>query len=261
MSTDLIQHAFHGQAVRVITDEHDEPWFVATDVARILGYRDAEKMTRRLDPDERGTRSVGTPGGIQSVTVITEPGLYGAVLGSQVPGARDFKRWVKHELLPEIRRTGTYSLTEDQIVHRALQITNRRVEELTAEVVELTPRAEAWDVMVSAAGDYSVDEAAKILSRDPAIEIGRNRLFSLMEELRWVYRQGARRRFHAYQSAVKAGRVVERMSAAFLNSRTGEMENPAPTIRITAKGIEALHRHLHGLAPVQIEPAPLAVAS
>ncbi len=242
--TDLIQHAFHGQAVRVVTDEHGEPWFVATDVARILGYREAKDMTRRLDEDEKGRRSVPTLGGEQTVIVITEPGLYGAVLGSQVPGAREFKRWVKHDLLPEVRRTGTYSLTEDQIVHRALQITNQRVEALTAEVIELTPRAEAWDVMVSAAGDYSVDEAAKILSRDPRIEIGRTRLFSLMEAQRWIYRQGERRRWHAYQTAVQTGRLVERMGAAFLNSRTGEMEVAAPTIRVTPKGIEDLRKAL-----------------
>lgn len=113
-----------------------------------------------------------------------------------------------------------------------------------AKVAALEPPAAAWHVMAEATGDYAVDEAAKILSRDEHIEIGRTRLFSLMAELRWIYRDGARGRWHAYQSQVQCGRLVQKMAAAFLNQRTGEMENPAPTIRITAKGLDALHRHL-----------------
>lgn len=113
-----------------------------------------------------------------------------------------------------------------------------------AKVAQLEPAASAWSVMAEARGDYAVDEAAKILSRDEHIEIGRTRLFTLMNELRWIYRDGARGRWHAYQAQVANGRLVQKMAAAFLNQRTGEMENPAPTIRITAKGLEALRRHL-----------------
>ena len=86
--------------VRVTTTEDGEPWFVASDVAGILGYRMASDMTRRLDPDEKGTRSVRTPGGIQEVSVINESGLYSAILGSKVEGAKAFKRWVTSEVLP-----------------------------------------------------------------------------------------------------------------------------------------------------------------
>lgn len=99
MSTFIITHQFQAEQVRVLEID-GEPWFVASDVARILGYRDAANLCRRLDDDDRGTRSVSTPGGEQRMTVVSEPGLYAAVLGSQVPGARDFKRWVTHEVLP-----------------------------------------------------------------------------------------------------------------------------------------------------------------
>lgn len=112
------------------------------------------------------------------------------------------------------------------------------------KIVELTPKAKAWDVMVSSNGDYAVDEAAKILSREPSIEIGRNRLFTFMQELGWIYRHGARRNWHAYQTQVDNGRIKLRMTSAFLNAKTGEMENPAPTIRITAKGVDALRAAL-----------------
>lgn len=224
--------------VRVL-DVDGEPWFVAADVAKILGYREAYDMTRRLDDEDKGPRSVRTPGGDQTMTTISEPGLYVAVLGSQVPGARDFKRWVTHEVLPTIRKTGTYQQPKT-LAERSMEL----IQDLHAEVAALAPKASAWDTMVSAAGDYAVDEAAKILSRDPNIEVGRARLFAHMAERGWIYRHGARNRWHAYQSQVDNGRLVQRMSAAFLNHRTGEMEVPDPTIRVTVKGLEALRASL-----------------
>lgn len=248
--TTLTPFQYGDQPVRTLLDE-GEPWFVASDVAKILGYRDAEKLTRRLDAEDRGTRSVGTPGGDQQMTVISEPGLYVAVLGSQVDGARIFKRWVTHEVLPQLRKTGTYTVPTQHALPqtfsealRALADTHEEKLAAEAKVAELEPAASAWTVMAAASGDYSVDEAAKILSRDPAVEIGRNRLFTLMHELRWTYRAGERGRWHAYQAQVDLGRIVQKATPPFLNARTGEMENAGPTIRVTAKGLEALRRHL-----------------
>ena len=224
--------------VRVL-DVDGEPWFVAADIAKILGYATAKDMTRRLDDEDKGGRSVPTLGGDQTMTTISEPGLYVAVLGSQVPGARDFKRWVTHEVLPTIRKTGTYQQPKT-LAERSVEL----IQDLHAEVAALTPKASAWDTMAGAHGDYAVDEAAKILSRDPNITVGRARLFAHMAERGWIYRHGARNRWHAYQSQVDSGRLVQRMSAAFLNQRTGEMEVPDPTIRVTVKGLEALRASL-----------------
>lgn len=120
--------------VRAIRDENGEPMFVAKDVAVILGYRDAANMTRRLEEDEKGTRSVSTPGGEQQMAVITEPGLYSAILGSRVPEARAFKRWVTHEVLPALRRDGAYVASdgtedEDTLIARALLAVKRKLDE------------------------------------------------------------------------------------------------------------------------------------
>ena len=98
---------YDGREVRTVTID-GEPWFVAADVARILGYRMASDMTRRLDSEDRGTHSARTTSGDQEMTVISEAGLYVAVIGSRVDGARAFKRWITHEVLPTIRRTGGY---------------------------------------------------------------------------------------------------------------------------------------------------------
>lgn len=85
-----------------------EIWFVATDVAAALGYRNAPDMVRNLDDDEKGTQTVRTPGGEQDVSVINESGLYAAILKSRRPEAKRFKRWVTGDVLPSIRKTGAY---------------------------------------------------------------------------------------------------------------------------------------------------------
>ncbi len=87
-----------------------EIWFVAADACRVLEHSDVSKAVHRLDEDEKGTNSVRTPGGNQSMLCINEPGLYTLILTSRKPEAKAFKRWVTHEVLPSIRKTGNYSI-------------------------------------------------------------------------------------------------------------------------------------------------------
>lgn len=176
----------------------DEPWFVATDIAKTLGYGDATHMTRRLDEDEKGLRSVETPGGKQQLSVISEAGLYNAILGSKVPGAREFKRWVTHEVLPALRRDGAYVAsdgTEDDatLMARALIAANRTIEanrraleqqrERIAVLVEDTermrPMADYAETTLDAVGCITITDAARQLKQqDPTI--GQRRLFGLL---------------------------------------------------------------------------------
>lgn len=247
MSTDLTTFGFHGQPVRTATLD-DAPAVVLTDIAKVLGYRDANTAGRTLREHHRGYAEVRTPGGTQQMLVVTEQGFNRLVMRSNAANAEEVQDWVTDEVLPSIRRTGGYvapvpDLDELEVAERYVNAL-REKRALAAEVVQLTPRAEAWDVMVDATGDYAVDEAAKVLSRDPNITIGRTRLFSLMGELGWIFRQGKRGRWHAYQTAVESGRLTERLSGAFLNTRTQEMEAAAPTIRITTKGLAALRERL-----------------
>ena len=108
--------------------------------------------------------------------------------------------------------------------------------------------AAAWSHLASSHGDYSVSDAAKILSRDPQITTGRDRLFTFMESEGWVYRGAGERRkpWRAYQAQVDLGLLTERISRPYLNERTGEMTLPDPTVRITAKGLAKLHLLLGG---------------
>ena len=145
---DLIPFDYEGTNFRALQDSAGEPWFVAADVATILGYRMASDMTRRLDDDEKGTRSVRTPGGDQDMTVISEAGLYSAVLGSKIPEAKAFKRWVTHEVLPAIRRHGSYTtptLTGPALMaaalieaHKTIEATEQRAVKAETVVAAIT---------------------------------------------------------------------------------------------------------------------------
>ncbi len=108
----LICFDFAEHSVRVI-ERGNDPWFVATDVAAVLGYGRAPDMVRMLDDDEKGVHDLHTPGGQQQATIISESGLYACILRSQRPEARAFRKWVTSEVLPAIRKTGTYTVDPD----------------------------------------------------------------------------------------------------------------------------------------------------
>lgn len=90
-------------------EKDGEPWFVAAGVCRALELGEVHVAMRRLDDDEKGRCSIPTPGGTQEMTIINEPGLYSLVLGSRKPEAKAFKRWITHEVIPSIRKTGGYT--------------------------------------------------------------------------------------------------------------------------------------------------------
>lgn len=226
-----------------------EPWFVAADVAAVLGYRMASDFTRRLDDDEKGTAPVRTLGGVQAMTVISESGLYIAVIGSQVEGARAFKRWITHDVIPQLRRTGTYSIAPAAPVLpqsyaealRELAATVEARDALAAEVGTLTPRAEAWDELAEAGTDYAVGDAAKILAR-AGIETGPQRLFEKLGEIGWIYR-GGDRAWRAYARAVDEGYLAERAQPPRRNS-DDILVPVAPQVRVTSRGLERLRVRL-----------------
>lgn len=96
-------------AVRTLVID-GEPYFVGKDVATILGYTETAKAIREhIDDDDKGVSILDTPGGKQKMTVINESGLYSLILSSKLPTAKKFKRWVTSEILPAIRKHGSYN--------------------------------------------------------------------------------------------------------------------------------------------------------
>ena len=107
--TKLAVFSFGNQEIRTTTDEQGEVWFVANDVCAALELDNTTRALERLDEDEQALISIqGISRGNSEVNIVNEPGLYGLVLGSRKPEAKRFKRWVTHEVLPAIRKTGKY---------------------------------------------------------------------------------------------------------------------------------------------------------
>lgn len=103
---------FDEKPIRMIV-RRGEPWWVLKDITEVLGLSNSRMVADRLDDDEKGVSQTDTPGGKQEVTVVNEAGLYSVILRSDKPEAKRFRRWVTHEVLPAIRKTGRYSLTAE----------------------------------------------------------------------------------------------------------------------------------------------------
>jgi prophage antirepressor-like protein len=240
-----------------------EPWWVAADVCTVLEIGNARQAVSYLDDDEVQQVPVTTNDGSSRslpTNVINQPGLYSLILRSRKPQAKAFKRWITHEVLPSIRRTGSYSaapreMTKLEALQAAIESEEGRLA-AEARVAQLEPAARSWQVLASGEGDFAVADAAKILGRDPSITLGRNRLFALLAEYRWTYRQGVDDKPRAMQTAVTRGWLSE-LPQSYEHPRTGDLILAAPQVRITAKGLHELHKRLGGTATVQIPTAPV----
>jgi prophage antirepressor-like protein len=105
---DIILFSYQSKEVRVTKDENGDPIWNAKDVCEILEIDVSQ--TRRLDEDEKGLREIQTPGGPQNMVFVTEPGLYSMIIRSNKPEAKKFKRWITHEVIPQLRKTGFYDI-------------------------------------------------------------------------------------------------------------------------------------------------------
>lgn len=240
---DLFQYG--ATNVRVIVKD-GEPWFVAADICAVLEHSNPSMAIAGLDEDEKGLSIADTLGGGQQMAVINESGLYSLILRSRKPEAKQFKRWITHEVIPAIRRTGSYGvvkeLSPDEIIAKALTIANDRVAQAEARAAELEAPARAWTELACAEGDWTVSNAAKVLCRDHHVETGPRKLFDFLEQRGWIFRRGGS--WHAMQSAINAGLMAERLTAGYIDQTTGERKQGDTQVRVTAKGLEKLQQLL-----------------
>lgn len=201
-----------------------EVWFAATDVAKALGYRDANQITRALDDDEKrwseGTLSECTHSHL-GIRLINESGLYRVLMRSQRPEAIPFQRWLAHEVVPEIRRNGGYiaASTEDSdadIMARALLIAQKTIDRKNelialheATIEDMKPKALFADAVADSDGTCLIGELAKMMCQN-GLEIGQNRLFKLLQRDGYLGKSGSNRNVPTQRSMdMKLFRIKE----------------------------------------------------
>lgn len=166
---------FEGSQVRMIRDEQGEPWFIAKDIANILGHGSTKDATRILEADEKGFHIVPTIRGPQKLTIVNESGVYSLIFLSRKDQAKKFKKWVTSDVLPTIRKTGSYGkqidLNDTKLLQNLLLNYTDKVIQLEDKLVNNQPKVNFYDDFINSEGLYNLQNAARALDCHPNLFI------------------------------------------------------------------------------------------
>lgn len=231
---DITRFNYAGQQVRTVVVD-GEVRIVLTDIAKILGYRDASSAARLLREQHQGYATLSTPGGPQTVLTTNEAGFNRLVLRSNASNAEAVQDWVTDEVLPSIRRTGSYAApvqSDDEIVARALQITAARVQALEAKVAEDAPKVLFADSVATSDSTVLVGDLAKILKGN-GMDIGGTRLFELLRNDGYLIKRQGTDRNMPTQKAMELG--LFRVKETAVTHSDGHV-TISKTPKVTGKG-------------------------
>jgi len=219
-----------------------EIFFFAQDVASILGYSATSAMMKRIDEDEQATQTFLDGTTYKKQSLINEPGLYNAVLGSQLASAKKFKKWVTSEVLPSIRKTGSYGdplqALEDPAAMRSLLLTySEKVIERDKLIAYMQPKVEALDRLSMADGSLCITNAAKSLQVQPKF------LFNLLSQNKFIYRRPGCNHWIAYQDKLQTGYLEHKVTTI---ERTGSDAKTVEQVLVTPKGLVKLAGMISG---------------
>nr|UVX95709.1 MAG: antirepressor protein KilAC domain [Bacteriophage sp.] len=254
MNAEIQTFSFNNTPLRTLTDENGDPWFVAKDVCDILEISNNRDAISQLDSDEKNTVVIsdGIPGN-PNKTIISEPGLYKLIMRSRKPEAKTFQRWVTHEVLPQIRRTGGYIPTtgadDDMtilakavlVAQKTIDLKNQQLLAKDAQIKELEPKAQALDAFTDVEDRLLVRDAAKVLSNS-GTPISEKQLREWMTANGWIYKRNGS--WNATAKHCTAGHLVMVMSTKHGTKTDGTKFAFPPTVRITRKGLALLHKRL-----------------
>lgn len=242
---------FQRNNIRVI-DQNNEPWFVAKDVCDVLEIKNTSDALKRLDNDERARFNLGRQG---ETNTINEYGLYSLVLASRKPEAKRFKRWVTHEVIPSIRKHGTYMtpdtiekvLTDpDTIIKIATQLKEEQAKRMAAEaqVEKQKPKVLFASAVEASETSILIGQLAKIITQN-GVKIGQNRLFEWLRDNGYLGKKGAHYN-EPTQYSMERGwfEVTERT----FNNPDGSIR-VTRTTKVTGKGqVYFINKLLQGIA-------------
>lgn len=212
---------------------NDEPWFVGKDVAQILGYsnpRDA--LSKHVDDEDKNSVAIrdGNKGN-PNQTVINESGVYALVFSSKLPSAKKFKHWVTSEVLPQIRKTGSYAspqLTGEELMAKALIEANSVLARQSKQLEEQKPKVLFADSVIASKGSILVRELAKLIKQN-GYDIGEKKLY------RWLREKG-----YICKNSTEPTQMAMNLGLFEIVVRTIERGDASPkvtrTTKVTGKG-------------------------
>ncbi len=214
---------------------NDEPWFVGKDVASVLGYVSPHRAVfDHVDEDDKTSVLIQHSGSnYKSKTIfINESGLYALILSSKLPQAKEFKRWVTNEVLPQIRKTGGYIPLNDcedtgEIMARALMIAQRTIEQKDALLEMQKPKVRFAEAVTGSDDSILIGELAKLITQN-GYEIGRTRLFDWLRRNGYIFKNST----EPIQKWVEKGLFETKVS--IIHTHHGEHE--VLTTKVTGKG-------------------------
>lgn len=240
---DLTLFQYAGHDVRTITID-GEPWFVLADLCKVLTLGTPARVRDRLREGMSQTHTLQTPGGAQQMTVVSESGMYAVVLRSDKPEAGPFQDWVTGDVLPTIRRTGSYGapreLTFEEKTLEVLKGLTAQVEDQRLELETTRPKAEAFDTFMDSDGCYSIGTVAKMLG------LGQRRLFDELHA-RHVLIASGHLRNTPYSHLMHHFRVS---AYTYDNTKTG-LTGTSYTTKVRPSGVDYIRKKLGlGSAPM-----------
>ena len=198
----IIENSEFG-SVRTV-EVNGEPWFVASDIAKALGYRMASDMTRRIDDEDKGYSKMRTPGGEQNLSVINESGLYAGVFCSSLESAKRFKHWITSEVIPSIRKNGGYivgqeTMSDDELLEKAVLVAQKKIAERDRIIAEQKAKIEAdkpktifADAVSTSKTSILIGDLAKLICQN-GVQIGQKRLFQWFRDNGYLMKCGVSR--------------------------------------------------------------------
>jgi anti-repressor protein len=230
---ELQEFNFQGNQLRTVMID-SEPFFVGKDAATAIGYSNTRKAIRdHVKAKYQREERIVTPFGTQTMTVISEPGLYQLASESKLPSAGPFQDWVYEEVLPSIRKHGAYMTPEtiekaiynpDFIINLATQLKDEqsKTAALTAENETMKPKALFADAVATSHTSILIGDLAKLI-RQNGVDIGQNRLFAWLREHGYLISRGDRRNMPTQRA----------MDLGLFDIKERTFQNPDGSVRIT----------------------------
>lgn len=193
----IYENAEFGQ-IRTV-EINGEPWFIAKDITQSLGFGNPRQaISSHVDEEDKGVTIMDTLGGPQEMTIINESGMYSLILGSRIESAKRFKHWITSEVIPSIRKTGSYNLPQTyadalrELANKAeeaerLALVNRKLEE---QNLRMRPKEIFADAVATSKTSILVGELAKLITQN-GVQIGQNRMFKWLRENGYLISNGA----------------------------------------------------------------------